>query len=172
MNDIDPDYVVVGETKNYNWERLQIAINLVRRGAKLIGTNCDVVDKADTGYAPACGSLVAPIELATDSKAYYLGKPNPLIMRSGMLATCTTNSERSEYVLTYVSLCVALEKLGVTPSEAVIIGDRMDTDIIAGIESSIETVLVLSGVTSVATMFKFAYRPNYVFAGIGEILTA
>jgi NagD protein len=146
MNDTNPDYVVVGETRNYNYERLERAVHLVRNGAKLIGTNPDLTDPTENGVVPATGALIAPIELATGSKAYFVGKPNPLMMRH------------------------ALKRLGCRREETAIVGDRMDTDIIAGIESEIETVLVLSGVTSREDLDRFAYRPRYILEGVGDIV--
>jgi NagD protein len=137
--------VVVGETKNYNFDRLEKAINLVRGGAKLIGTNCDLVDKSITGFQPACGTLVAPIVLATGVEAYFVGKPNPLIMRS------------------------ALDRLGSLREDTVIIGDRMDTDILSGTEADIDTVLVLTGVTSPNDLKTFSYRPNYILDSIADL---
>jgi NagD protein len=145
MNDVNPDYVVVGESKMYTYDKITHAIRLVLGGAKLIGTNPDVTGPTDKGLVPATGALMAPIELATGSKAYYVGKPNPLIMRH------------------------ALKKLDCRREDAVIIGDRMDTDIVAGIESEIETVLVLSGVTAEADLCHFAYRPHHVLPSVGAI---
>jgi NagD protein len=145
MNDVNPDYVVVGESKAYTYDKITHAIRLVLKGAKLIGTNPDVTGPTDQGLVPATGALMAPIELATGSKAYYVGKPNPLIMRN------------------------ALKKLDCRREDAVIIGDRMDTDIIAGIESEIETVLVLSGVTAESDLRRFAYRPGHVLKNVGAI---
>jgi NagD protein len=145
MNDVNPDYVVVGESKAYTYDKITHAIRLVLKGAKLIGTNPDVTGPTDQGLVPATGALMAPIELATGSKAYYVGKPNPLIMRN------------------------ALKKLDCRREDAVIIGDRMDTDIIAGIESEIETVLVLSGVTAEADIGRFAYHPGHVLKNVGAI---
>ena len=147
MNDINPDYVVVGETRSYSFEKLERAVNLVRAGAKLIGTNPDLTGPVEGGIVPATGALIAPIELATGSNAYFVGKPNPLMMRH------------------------ALNRLGCRLEETAIIGDRMDTDIIAGIEADIETVLVLSGVTAKDDLQKFAYRPHYILTGVGDILT-
>lgn len=145
MNDVNPDYVVVGESKAYTYDKITHAIRLVLGGAKLIGTNPDVTGPTDQGLVPATGALMAPIELATGSKAYYVGKPNPLIMRH------------------------ALRKLDCRREDAAIIGDRMDTDIIAGIESEIETVLVLTGVTAEADLRRFAYRPGHILKNVGEI---
>jgi NagD protein len=147
LNDVNPDYVVVGESNGYDYARLTHAIRLVLQGAKLIATNPDLTGPTDKGLVPATGALISPIELCTGSKAYYIGKPNPLIMRH------------------------ALKVLGCQREETVIIGDRMDTDIIAGIESEIETVLVLSGVSSEADLRRFAYRPHHVLSGVGEIST-
>jgi len=145
MNNVDPDYVVVGETRSYNFEKIEHAVHLVRGGAKLIGTNPDLTGPTEKGIVPATGALVAPIELATGSKAYFVGKPNPLMMRH------------------------ALKRLGCRREETAIVGDRMDTDIIAGIESEIETVLVLSGVTGRDDLPHFAYAPRYILNGVGEI---
>ncbi|MFW5645145.1 MAG: HAD-IIA family hydrolase [Bacteroidota bacterium] len=146
MNNVDPDYVVIGESKSYSYERIEHAVNLVLTGAKLIGTNPDVTGPIENGIAPATKALIAPIELATGKSAYFVGKPNPLMMR------------------------IALKKLGLRREDSVIIGDRMDTDIIAGIESEIDTCLVLSGITNERTMEDFAYRPHYVLNGVGEIV--
>ncbi len=146
MNDVNPDYVVVGETRNYNYESILRAVRFVNEGAKLIGTNPDMTGPSEQGIIPACKALVAPIELSTGAVAYYLGKPNPLMMKTG------------------------IKLLGVLPDEAVIIGDRMDTDIIAGVESGIETVLVLSGVTDYHVMRKFPYRPSYIYNGVGDVI--
>lgn len=146
MNEVNPDYVVLGETHSYNYEKIERAVQLVRAGAKLIGTNPDLTGPIENGIAPACKALMAPVELATGRSAYFLGKPNPLMMRHG------------------------LRRLGVAAEEAAIIGDRMDTDIIAGVESGIDTVLVLSGVTTEEEMRKFPYRPRYVLPGVGDIV--
>lgn len=146
MNDTSPDYVVMGETRSYSYEKLERATSLVLDGAKLIGTNPDLTGPSEKGIVPATGALIAPLELATDSKAYFIGKPNPLIMRN------------------------ALKKLACSREETAIIGDRMDTDIIAGIESEIDTVLVLSGVTSPENLGRFAYRPKYILDGVGALV--
>ncbi len=146
MNDVNPDYVVVGESRSYNMETVNRAVNLVIGGAKLIGTNPDVSGPVENGVVPATGALVAPIELAAGTKAYFVGKPNPLIMRHG------------------------LKRLGCSREESVIVGDRMDTDIVAGIEAEIETVLVLSGVTTRESMARFAYAPRNVLDNVGKII--
>ena len=145
MNDVNPDYVVVGEGRAYSLDTLTKATNLVMNGAKLIGANSDVSGPIENGIAPACGALVAPIEMATGRKAYFCGKPNPLMMRTG------------------------LRMLGCHSAEAVMIGDRMDTDVISGMESGMSTVLVLSGVSTRETLDTYAYRPSIVLNGVGDI---
>jgi NagD protein len=146
MNEVNPDYVVIGETRSYSFDKLQQAINLVRDGAMLVGTNPDLTGNAEHGIVPACRALTAPVELTTGKQAYYVGKPNPLMMRH------------------------ALKKLGCRREETIIIGDRMDTDILAGIESEIDTVLVLSGVTGAEELQKFSYRPKYVLNSVADIV--
>ena len=138
MNDVDPDYVIVGETASYNYEVITKAVRLVLNGARLIATNSDLTGPTEFGIAPACRSLVAPIELATGKKAYFMGKPNPLMMRTG------------------------LQLLGVHSEEAAMVGDRMDTDVIAGMESGLATVLVLSGCTSRTDVNDYPYRPTHI----------
>lgn len=146
MNDVNPDYVVVGETRTYSFEKLEKAINLVLKGAKLIGTNPDITGPVEGGIIPATGALIAPVEIATGKKAYFIGKPNPLMLRHG------------------------LKKLNCHSADIAFIGDRMDTDIIAGIESNVDTVLVLSGVTATEDIDKFPYRPTYIADGVGDIV--
>jgi NagD protein len=145
MNNVNPDYVVVGEGRGYSLEALERAVRLIMGGARLIGTNPDLTGPVEGGIIPACGSLVAPIELATGVKAYFVGKPNPLMMRHG------------------------LRRLNTNRENTAIIGDRMDTDIVAGVESEIETVLVLSGVTHVEDIPSFPYQPRHILEGIFEI---
>ena len=146
MNDVNPDYVVVGETRAYFFEKIEKAIELVNKGAKLIGTNPDITGPTERGVMPATGSLIAPIEIATGKKAYFVGKPNPLMLRHG------------------------LKRLGLHSDEIAFIGDRMDTDIIAGIESNVDTVLVLSGVTAMEDIDQFPYRPRHILSGVGELV--
>lgn len=146
MNDVNPDYVVVGETRTYNFEKIEKAIELVNKGAKLIGTNPDITGPTERGIMPATGSLIAPIEIATNKKAYFVGKPNPLMLRHG------------------------LRLLGCHSQEIAFIGDRMDTDIIAGIESNVDTVLVLSGVTAREDIDHFPYRPKYILNGVCDLV--
>ena len=145
MNDVNPDYVVVGEGRSYSLDTLTKATNLVMAGAKLIGANSDVSGPIEDGIAPACRALVAPIEMATGKQAYFCGKPNPLMMRTG------------------------LRMLQCHSAEAVMVGDRMDTDVISGLESGMSTVLVLSGVSTRETLNTYAYRPSIVLDGVGDI---
>lgn len=146
MNDVNPDYVVMGEGKAYSLDTLTKATNLVLKGARLIGANSDVSGPIENGITPACRALVAPIEMATGIQAYFCGKPNPLMMRTG------------------------LKLLGCHSGEAVMVGDRMDTDIISGLESGMSTVLVLSGVSTEETIRTYAYRPTIVLNGVGDIV--
>lgn len=145
INDINPDYVIIGETVDYNFNFICRAMRHVMNGAKLIGTNSDLTAPWEDGVLPACRALVAPIERTTGRRAYYIGKPNPLMMRTG------------------------IGMLGVHSEEAAMIGDRMDTDIIAGIESGLDPVLVLTGVTTRNSMEQYPYRPRLVLECVGDI---
>ena len=146
MNDVNPNYVVVGEGRSYSLDTLTKATNLVLGGAKLIGANSDVSGPIENGIAPACRALVAPIEMATGTQAYFCGKPNPLMMRTG------------------------LRLLNCHSGDSVMVGDRMDTDVISGMESGMSTVLVLSGVSTMETLKTYAYRPSIVLNGVGDIV--
>jgi len=145
-NNIDPDYVVMGEARSYSYEVIEKAVNLVKKGARLVGTNPDLTGPIENGIAPATKALISPIELATGRQAYFVGKPNPLMMR------------------------IALKKIGVQREDTIIIGDRMDTDIVAGIEAEIDTCLVLSGISDKNTPNEFAYRPHFILNGVNEIV--
>ena len=145
VNEIHPAYEIIGEADNYCYDHIVKATKFVNDGARLIGTNYDLTGPVEGGIVPACRALMAPIELATGKQAYYVGKPNALMMRTG------------------------LRILGVHSEDAAIIGDRMDTDIVAGIESGLDTVLVLSGVTAPGMIEEFPYRPRLECNGIGDI---
>ena len=145
MNDVNPDYVVIGEGRTYSLDTLTRAVNLVLQGAKLIGANSDVSGPIENGIAPACRALIAPIEMATGKQAYFCGKPNPLMMRTG------------------------LRLLHCHSADAVMVGDRMDTDVISGLESGMSTVLVLSGVSTRQTVETYAYQPNVILDSVGDI---
>jgi NagD protein len=146
LSDHEPDYVVLGETTSYSFQRLTQAIRLIAAGARFIATNPDVVGPAAEGLVPATGALAALVAEATGVKPYYVGKPNPLIMRS------------------------ALRQLGAHSETSVMIGDRMDTDIVAGTEAGMRTILVLSGVTRAEQVNRFPYRPTRVLESVGQIV--
>jgi NagD protein len=145
LTDEDPDYVVLGETQNYEFSKITTAIRLIDRGVRFIATNPDVTGPFDGGIIPACGAFAALIEKATGRVPYFIGKPNPLMMRK------------------------ALRTLNAHSTETAIIGDRMDTDILAGTESGMETILVLSGVTDPEDLVKYPYRPDFIFDSIADI---
>lgn len=145
LTETNPDYVVVGKTKSLNFDMLRRAINLINSGAKFIATNPDIIDPVENGIEPACGTIIAAIQAATGKAPYIVGKPNALMMM------------------------VAKQMLGVHSAETVMIGDRMDTDIISGLEAGMRTCLVLSGVSSKSTLDSFPYKPTYIFNNVGEI---
>lgn len=141
-----PDYVVVGETREqFTYANIELAIALVRRGARLIGTNPDTADRVKGDLVPGTGALVRPIEAVSQRSAFFLGKPNPMMVAS------------------------AMRRLGCERHETLIVGDRMNTDIIAGVEADIDSVLVLSGVTMFADLATFSYRPVCVIDGVAEL---
>jgi NagD protein len=146
LSDHDPDYVVLGETRTYSFARITRAIRLVLGGARFIATNPDTIGPAPDGPLPATGSVAALISRATGIDPYFVGKPNPLMMRS------------------------ALNALDAHSASAAIVGDRMDTDIVAGIEAGLDTVLVLSGVTTRATAERFPYRASRVVGSVADLV--
>ena len=148
LTDRDPDYVVLGETLSYNLEMVTQAIRLVSAGARFIATNPDPTGPSEAGIIPACGAMAALIERATGVKPYFVGKPNPLMMRR------------------------ALNFLGTHSEQTIMVGDRMDTDIVAGMEAGMETILVLSGVTRAEDVDRFPYRPTQVLPSIASIQVA
>lgn len=141
----NPDYVIVGITEQYDYLKIMKATQLISRGARFIATNPDIVGPTPRGPVPACGALVAPIEKVTGVSPYFLGKPNPAMMYW------------------------ARRKLRVHSANCFMIGDRMDTDIVGGLESGMTCCLVLSGVTSPEMVDRFPYKPDYVFNNVGEI---
>ena len=145
ITDIKPDYVVLGETKTYNYEMLTKAIRLINAGARFVATNPDVSGPSERGIVPACGAVAALIESATGKAPFFVGKPNPLMMRT------------------------ALNFLGVHSEDTMMIGDRMDTDIVAGVESGLMTALVLSGVTQREDIDQYPYRPSLVLESIADL---
>jgi NagD protein len=145
LSEHDPDYVVLGETATYSFERITTAIRLIMDGARFIATNPDTVGPSDAGLTPATGSVAALIEKATGVAPYFVGKPNPLMVRTA-LRTIDAHSE-----------------------DTVMIGDRMDTDIVMGLESGLETILVLTGVTSPDQVERFPYRPTHIVDSVADI---
>jgi NagD protein len=146
ITEFHPDYVVVGETRSYSYDVIEKACNFVLEGSRFIGTNPDTTGPKELGIVPAAGALTAPIERVTGVKPYFIGKPNPLMMRT------------------------ALQKLGSHSGNTIMIGDRMDTDVVAGIETGLETILVLSGVTSAEQVKRYPYQPSRICSSIKEVL--
>jgi NagD protein len=146
LTDRDPDYVVLGETRTYSFERITQAIRLVGEGARFIATNPDPTGPSPNGPLPATGSVAALITRATGVEPYFVGKPNPLMMRS------------------------ALNALEAHSETTAMIGDRMDTDIVAGLEAGMETILVLSGVTTAAETERFPYRPSRIVDSVADLI--
>jgi len=145
LTDQEPQYVVLGETTSYSFERITRAIRFVLAGARFIATNPDVMGPGEGGIVPATGAVAALISAATGVKPYYIGKPNPLMMRT------------------------ALRTLNAHSEDSVMIGDRMDTDMVAGIESGLRTVLVLTGVTSREQVQRFPYRPTWIRDSVADV---
>jgi NagD protein len=145
ITDHGPDYVVLGETYSYNLALITKAIRLVADGARFIATNPDPAGPSEGGLVPACGAMAALIETASGISPFFVGKPNPWMMRS------------------------ALNYLDVHSENTVMIGDRMDTDIVAGVESGMETILVLSGVTRREDVARYPYQPTHIMESVAEI---
>jgi NagD protein len=145
ITDNEPYYVVLGETHAYNIQQITTAIRLIGRGARFIATNPDPSGPGDGGIVPACGAMASLIEKATGVSPFFIGKPNPLMMRT------------------------ALNYLGVHSENTVMIGDRMETDMVAGVESGMETILVLSGVTRREDVERFPYQPSRIAGSVAEI---
>ncbi|MCD9196809.1 HAD-IIA family hydrolase [Aeromicrobium wangtongii] len=141
-----PDYVVLGETRTYSFEAITRAIQLIEAGARFIATNPDATGPSPAGSLPATGSVAALVTKATGVEPYFVGKPNPLMMRS------------------------ALNKIEAHSETTVMIGDRMDTDVLSGLESGLRTFLVLSGSTRPGTVDRYPFRPTQVFSSIADIV--
>jgi NagD protein len=142
----DPDYVVLGETRTYSFERISRAIQLIAGGARFIATNPDPTGPSPAGPLPATGSVAALISAATGVQPYFVGKPNPLMIRS------------------------ALRQIGAHSESTVMIGDRMDTDIVTGLEAGLETILVLTGITSRDEAGRFSYLPTHVVDSVADLV--
>ena len=145
ITDTNPDYVVLGETLSYTMELITKAMRLVADGARFIATNPDPTGPSEAGITTACGAMAALIEKATGVSPFFVGKPNPLMMRT------------------------ALNYLDVHSEDTVMVGDRMDTDIIAGVESGMETILVLTGVTRRELVDRFPYVPTQIVESVADI---
>ena len=146
MTETDPDFVVVGETRNYSFEAITKAIRLIAAGSRFIATNPDPSGPSAAGLLPATGSVAALISTATGRRPYFIGKPNPLMMRS------------------------ALNRLEAHSETTVMVGDRMDTDVISGLEAGLRTILVLSGSTRPDQVERFPYRPTKVVDSIADVV--
>jgi NagD protein len=146
LSERDPDYVVLGETRTYSFERITEAIRLIAGGSRFIATNPDNVGPTPEGPLPATGSVAALISRATGVDPYYVGKPNPLMMRS------------------------ALNAIQAHSETTAMIGDRMDTDVVAGLEAGLETILVLSGVTTPGEAERYSYRPSKIVDSVADLV--
>jgi NagD protein len=146
LTDRDPDFVVLGETRTYSFEAITRGIRLVEAGARFIATNPDVTGPSEEGPLPATGSVAALITRATRREPYFVGKPNPMMLRS------------------------ALNKIEAHSENTVLVGDRMDTDVVAGIEAGLETILVLTGSTRLADIDRYPWRPTRVLESIADAL--
>ncbi len=145
LTDYNPDFVILGETESISYDKIIRATQLIKAGIPFIATNPDSANPTESGVIPACGAVAALLEKATGYKPYFVGKPNPLIMR------------------------LALRFIGEHSENAIMVGDNMETDIRVGLESGLETILVLSGVTSEEMISKFPYRPNRVVKSVAHI---
>jgi NagD protein len=145
ITDHDPEYVVLGETHAYNLALITKAIRLVAAGAHFIATNPDPSGPSEGGMVPACGAMAALVETASGVSPFFVGKPNPLMMRT------------------------ALNYLDVHSEDTVMVGDRMETDMIAGVESGMETILVLTGVTRREDVARYPYQPTHIVDSVADI---
>jgi NagD protein len=146
LTERNPDYVVLGETRTYSFERITRAIRLIARGARFIATNPDPTGPTPDGPLPATGSVAALISRATDVQPYYIGKPNPLMMRS------------------------ALNALDAHSETTAMVGDRMDTDVVSGIEAGLRTMLVLTGATTREDAERYPYRASRIVDSIADLV--
>lgn len=147
LTDHQPDYVVLGETMSYSYARITQAVRLIAEGARFVATNPDASGPGEGGLVPACGAVASLIQAATGVEPYFIGKPNPLMMRT------------------------ALRYLGEHSENAIMVGDRMDTDIRTGTESGMETVLVLTGVTTLDMVERFPYQPTRIVNSVADLET-
>ncbi|TDT63024.1 MULTISPECIES: HAD-IIA family hydrolase [unclassified Frigoribacterium] len=148
MTETDPDYVVVGETRNYSFDAITKAVRLILGGARFIVTNPDTTGPSADGPMPATGAIAAMITAATNKSPYVVGKPNPMMFRS------------------------AMNRIGAHSENTAMIGDRMDTDVVAGIEAGLHTILVMTGISDQAEIDRYPFRPNEVLSGVHELVRA
>lgn len=146
MTESDPDYVVIGETRNYSFEAITKAIRLIGAGSRFIATNPDATGPSADGPMPATGAVAALITKATGKEPYVVGKPNPMMFRS------------------------AMNKIGAHSENTGMIGDRMDTDIVAGIEAGLHTILVLTGISDQAEIERYPFRPDEILNSVADLL--
>ncbi|KPG86571.1 HAD-IIA family hydrolase [Frigoribacterium sp. RIT-PI-h] len=146
MTETNPDYVVVGETRNYSFDSITKAVRLILGGARFIVTNPDATGPSADGVLPATGAIAAMISKATNKDPYVVGKPNPMMFRS------------------------AMNRIGAHSENTAMIGDRMDTDIMAGIEAGLHTILVMTGISDQAEIDRYPFRPNEILAGVHELV--
>ncbi|MBD3146653.1 HAD-IIA family hydrolase [Microbispora bryophytorum] len=146
LTDLDPDYVVLGETRTYSFTSITRAIRLIDNGARFIATNPDPVGPSNEGSLPACGAVAAMITKATGVEPYFVGKPNPMMMRS------------------------ALNQIDAHSETTAMIGDRMDTDVVCGIEAGLHTILVLTGVTQKDQIDRYPFRPTQVVNSVADLI--
>lgn len=146
LSEREPEYVVLGETRTYSFEAITTAIRLIEKGARFIATNPDPSGPSPQGPIPATGSVAALITRATGVQPYFVGKPNPLMMRS------------------------ALNRIDAHSEDTVMVGDRMDTDIVSGLEAGLRTILVLTGSTKEHQVERFPYRPTDVVASVADLI--
>ena len=146
MVDHDPDYVVIGEGRSFNYEMVEMAVRMVQAGAKLIATNPDPNCPTPKGIRPGCGALVSMIETATGIRSFSVGKPSPIMMRA------------------------ARKELGLTADETIMVGDTMETDILGGVQMGYRTVLVLTGGTCREDLVRYAYRPDSIMESVGDLV--
>jgi NagD protein len=146
MTETNPDYVVVGETRSYSFDAITKAIRLIGKGARFIATNPDATGPSLEGPLPATGAVTALITKATGKEPYVVGKPNPMMFRS------------------------AMNRIGAHSENTAMVGDRMDTDIIAGIEAGLHTILVLTGISDQAEIERYPFRPDEIVSGVSELV--
>jgi NagD protein len=146
LSNLEPDYVVLGETRTYSFTAITTAIRLILDGARFICTNPDPIGPSNEGILPAAGSVAAMISKATGIEPYFVGKPNPMMMRS------------------------ALNTIGAHSETTAMIGDRMDTDVLCGLEAGLETILVLTGISARADVERYPYRPSRVIDSVADLV--